>query len=104
MFTFSDCCSGLHVFKILFRVDFQSLKRILKCRGGIPYKYLVYSPRADTSGNAYEYLYGAPCDSGETNRLLKISEADLQQGGIVEFCIEISFIILFCYCSIYQAV
>ena len=94
MSIFRDCGSGLHVFNVLFRVDFQSLKRILKYRGGIPYKYLVYSPRADTSGNPYEYLYGAPpYDSGKTNRLLKISEASLEQGGIVNFCGEINFIL-----------
>ena len=92
MSKFRDCGSGLHVFKILFRVDFQSLKRILKYRGGIPYKYLVYSPRADTSGNPYEYLYGTPpYDSGKINRLLKISEVKLEQGGNVNFFVEINF-------------
>ena len=98
MSIFRDCGSGLHVFNVLFRVDFQSLKRILKYRGGIPYKYLVYSPRADTSGNPYEYLYGAPAyDSGKTNRLLKISEASLEQGGIVMFVMKLT---LFCFDTI----
>ena len=89
MFAFRDCGSGLHVFNVLFKVDFQSLRRILKNRGGIPYKYLVYSPRAHTSGNPYECLY----DSGKLNRLLKISEAKLEQGGIVNFCGEMNFIL-----------
>ena len=49
---------------------------------GIPYKYVVYSPRMNEVGHPYEFLHGAPpYDHPRNNRLLKVPEQKLCQGG-----------------------
>ena len=69
-------------FELKFDIDFiKSLRN-----RGIPYKYVVYSPRLnnDESNHPYEFLYGAPPnEQSHNNRLLKIPQHKICPGGIV---------------------
>ena len=49
---------------------------------GLPYKYVVYSPKTNKIGHQFEYLHGAPpYDNPNNNRLLKVPEEKLVPGG-----------------------
>ena len=48
---------------------------------GLPYKYVVYSPKTNKIGHQYEYLHGAPPKSHCNNRLLKVPMEKLGSGG-----------------------
>lgn len=60
-----------------------STKFLLSLKNGLPYKYVVYSPRMITVGHQYEYLHGAlHYRSPESNRLLRIPPDKLKAGGM----------------------
>ena len=48
---------------------------------GLPYKYVVYSPKTNQIGHQYEYLHGAPPCDNPNNRLLRVPEEKLRPGG-----------------------
>ena len=52
-------------------------------RGGLSYKYVVFSKRMEEVGHPYEYLYGTPFTytSGDTNRVLKLPEEKIFPSG-----------------------
>ena len=54
---------------------------IFKSGYGIPYKYAVYSQRLEETNNPCEYLYGAPCCSQYTNRVLRVPIEKWYPGG-----------------------
>lgn len=58
---------------------------------GLPYKYVVFSPRVDVVGHPFEKLHGAPYsapDGAENNRLLRLPEDKLKPGGMyIDFII-----------------
>ena len=68
--------------KFVVKADVDLLKVEMKHSIGIPYKYVVFSKRMEEVGHPYEYLYKAPpCQSGETNRLLKIADSKIFPTG-----------------------
>lgn len=61
-------------------LDYEFLK---DNENGLSYKYVVYSPRSNSIGHQFEFLHGAPpCESLDSNRLLKIPQDKLEPGGI----------------------
>ena len=77
---YRDAGDGLHVIIISFQVDYEFI-RSNKCYG-IPYKYVVFSPKNQEVGHPYEHLYGAPpYDYPQNNRLLKVPEYKICPGG-----------------------
>ena len=48
---------------------------------GLPYKYVVYSPKTDKIGHQFEFLHGALYNNPNNNRLLKVSKEKLVPGG-----------------------
>ena len=74
----------LHVVRLQLKFDINFI-RVLRNQG-IPYKYVVYSPRLnnDESNHPYEFLYGAPpYEHFHNNRLLKIPQHKICPRGIV---------------------
>lgn len=64
-------------------IDWEFIKRVHHSRGGIPYKYVVYSPRTNSVGHQFEFLHGVyPYESPENNRLLKIPNDKIKMDGI----------------------
>ena len=64
--------------------EFMKLQRI-----GLPYKYVVYSPRMIAVGHPFEKLHGAPYSGSENNRLLRLPEDKLRPGGM---CMDFLYI------------
>ena len=49
---------------------------------GLPYKYVVYSPKINKVGHQFEYLHGAPpYNNPNNNRLLRVPMEKLGPGG-----------------------
>ena len=77
---YRDAGNGLHVIKFCFEVDYDFVKS--KKYPGIPYKYVVFSPKMEDLGHPYEYLYGAPKEHPKNNRLLKIQNEKIHSGSM----------------------
>uniref|UniRef100_A0A1X7SQ65 Uncharacterized protein n=1 Tax=Amphimedon queenslandica TaxID=400682 RepID=A0A1X7SQ65_AMPQE len=60
-------------------VDCQFFKEHLK--NGLPYKYVVYSPKVRKVGHQFEYLHGAPNENPRKNRVLKVPQEKLKEEG-----------------------
>ena len=67
-----------------------SSKLMMSLKIGLPYKYVVYSPKTNKVRHQYEYLHGAPpYKSFDNNRLLKVPQEKLGPGGkLYSVCIR----------------
>ena len=79
-YAYRDAGEGLHVIKFSLEVDYEFIKS--KIYPGIPYKYIVFSPKMEDLGHPYEYLYGSPEEHSKNNRLLKIPNENIHSGGV----------------------
>lgn len=68
-----DAGNGFHVIRYSTKIDYEFV------RSGIPYKYVVYSPRVT---DLYEYLHNAPGESQAIKRLLKVPLEHIKLNGI----------------------
>ena len=78
-----DAGDGFYVvrYEAFISLDFLSRRRI-----GLPYKYVVYSPRTITVGHQYEFLHSAyPYEYHANNRLLKVPHEKLYAESNFEY-------------------
>ena len=74
-----DAGHGFHVVRYDMTVNSEFM---MSLKIGLPYKYVVYSPKTNKIGHQYEYLHGAPpYKSPDNNRLLKVPMEKLGSGG-----------------------
>ena len=78
-FAIRDAGHGLHVVRYDMTVNSEF---IVSLKIGLPYKYVVYSPKTNKIGHQYECLHGAPpYKSPDNNRLLIVPMEKLGSGG-----------------------
>ena len=59
---------------------------ILEHTAAIPYKYVVYSARANVNQHPYEFLHESWPLSPEVNRCLQVSQEVLWERGLCAHC------------------
>ena len=60
------------------------LKAFLTHEVGIPFKYVVYSPRAENARYLWEYLYGAESTFSSYYRCLAVPKRMCAAGGMLK--------------------
>ena len=74
-----DAGHGFYVVRYNMTVNSEFM---VSLKIGLPYKYVVYSPKTDKIGHQFEYLHGAPpYNSPSNNRLLKVPKEKLGPEG-----------------------
>ena len=76
-----DAGHGFHAVRYDMKVNSEFM---VSLKIGLPYKYVVYSPKTNKIGHQYECLHGAPpYESYYNNRLLRVPKEKLGPGGKV---------------------
>ena len=84
---FRDAGDGFHLIRLEMSIEFEFLRAY---RNGLPYKYVVYSPRSNTIGHQFEFLHGAlPYEYTYNNRLLKVPQDQLKPGGTIWYAFNL---------------
>lgn len=87
---YRDAGNGFYVVRHLIHLDFDFVKSLWN---GLPYKYVVYSPKMKTVGHQFEYLHGVPYENHRKNRLLKVPKEKIKKDGKC-CCLWLSFSII----------
>lgn len=77
-FFIRDAGDGFYAVRHNMCLDYDFVKQLWN---GLPYKYVVYSPKMKTVGHQFEYLHGAPYENPRKNRLLKVPNEKIKGGG-----------------------